>query len=275
MGATPVWDDVAGQFGYAIPSVPPVDNFALRGVVLNPGQTLPSDFPAGGLVYVRDSAPTLGAQFLGSNGSQASPTSVSVTLGAAVATNEDIFAAIAGSSPGSVLSTVTITDTASSTYANRGQRLQGATVQAQLYHARPGTTLASGSTVTVTLGASVGDLEVIVFKMTGLAAFASSPDQAGVNSALSTTSVTVTAGGATVSSNEMAVAVAGFNQTSNALVVPSGWTQLGTTQTAGGSSPRYCAVITKQLTSIATPSVTIGTTTAGVIVGVLATFKGL
>lgn len=267
------WDADSGDFTPRAPNIPPVNPFALIGAVVNPGDPIPADFPPGGLLFTRASAPVLGASLLAQGGSSTSTSTLSLTLGAGVSTSEDIIVAISAAAPGTVFSTVTITDTASTSYVNRGQRLQGSTDQVQVFKGRPGTGIASGSALTITLGAAVGDLEVIVLKATGL--LASGFDQQGVNSGTGQTALTLTASAATAQANELAFAVIGFNQASNGLTsVPSGWTQIGTTQpTAGGASSKYCAVLWKQLTSISTPSVTVGINVSGVMVGILDTFK--
>lgn len=271
-GDVPTYDDQAQVWVNQQPQQVPLPSYLLQGEVLNPGQTVPGDWPDGAIAFVRQSAPVLGVTILQQGGFTSSNTTLTLTPTNAVAAGENVFLALVGNPPSSgVTSAITATDSGSNTYTNRGARAQGAVVQAQAFSTRATTALTTSSTITATLSAAVSNLQGVAVKLTGLASPAI--DQQGANSGVSISTLTVATGGATAQPSEIAMLVVGFNGTSNTITTPAGWTLAGTVQTMSDFAPKYCAVFSKILTTTQTVSVTVSVGVAGTIVGLLNTFK--
>lgn len=241
--------------------------YLLKGIVINPGDSVPTDLPVGALVFTRDAVAFGYGSKVASVGTS-NVTTFNITLTGAVAAGQWIIATIVMDGSGGTAATLSGTVTGNS-WATAAKTINGSTVQAQILYVKAATALAIGDTVSITAEASWTRWAVILHTLDGLAA---SPLDKTATATGSGTSVSIGATATTAQNDEIAVAVFGANPAnSGTLTVGSGWTDSG--QQDSGSTARRAASEYKVLTATGTVTATGTLATAALWAGVVATFK--
>lgn len=265
--------------GRIVPSANP--QYYLPGIVINEGDTVPADFPAGGVVYVVPASGTSLVPVAIGNDTSVASTTCTITTTAAVAVGEYLVLGLFASAEAGAPITATVTYGAGvCPMTPVADHTQGSTIQTQLLYGRCTTTIPSGTVITVTVSSSRAEVGVQACKVAGLVT-SSALDQSGTGGASSGFSYTAGPTGSTGQASEVAFAMFGFNpggtSPTRTLAGTGGWAAVSATLQANGASQRSGLMLYKVLTSVGTVTATATLTgpDASVWSGSVATLKAV